>query len=459
MRIPFGVTSAVSESLPLSSQRLSNCYLQQAPLGAKTPVAVPRSAGIRTLAALSDGGTFRGYGIMRKALYVVLNTTLYRIAANGSGTVLGSIPGAGRVSVTTNGSQLTISNGMDAYVWDGTTLAQITDPDFPGSTWLAYLDGYTIFGFPGGDQFGITAINDSTDVDALDFASAESAPDDLVAGIVDHRELFLFGEDSFEVWFNSGDADFPFERTGSGVGEVGIAGQFAVGKKANSVYFLGNDAIAYKLDGYNPVRISTFEIERHFQARAKAGTIAECVVETWTERGHAFIAFKFSDGTFIFDEATQLWHERGSYGLTRWQADFIAPVYGTLFTGANGVIGELSAEVYAEFDQPHIASCTAPAVSDGNAWIELDRLELIFEMGVGLNTGQGSHPQVMLDWSNDGGRNWESERWASLGDIGDHKARAVFTRMGRSRDWVPRWSVSDPVKLWFMEARLNEEGG
>lgn len=459
MRIPFGVTSAVSESLPLSSQRLLNCYLQQAPVGAKTPVAVPRSAGIRTLAQLADGGTFRGYGLMRKVLYVVLSTTLYQVAANGTGTALGAIPGQGRVSITTNGAQLTISNGSAAYVWNGTTLAQITDPDFPGATWLAYLDGYTIFGMPGGDSFGITAINDSTDVDALDFASAESAPDDLVAGIVDHRELFLFGEESFEVWFNSGDADFPFERTGSGVGEVGCAGQFAVGKKANTVYFLGNDAIAYKLDGYNPVRISKHEQEVQFQLRAKAGTLSECVVETWTERGHAFVAFKFSDGTFVFDEATQLWHDRGSTGLSRWQADFIAAAYGTLITGANGVMGELSPEVYAEFGEPHIASCTAPAVADGNQWIEHDRLELIFETGVGLNTGQGSQPKVMLDWSNDGGRNWESERWASLGDIGNHQARAVFPRLGRSKDRVYRWTVSDPVKLWFMEARLNEESG
>lgn len=455
MQIPFGLHSAVSESRPLSAQRQYNSYLEQAPAGAKTPVAVPRSAGIRTLGTIADAGDFRGYGIMKRVLYVVHGTTLYRVAADGSGTALGSIPGSGRVSISTNVTQLTISNGSAAYVWNGVTLAQITDPDFPGSTWLAFLDGYTIFGIPDSGRFGITAINDSTDVDAVDFATAESSPDDLVAGIVDHREFFAFGEETFEVYWNSGNADFPLERTGSGTGEVGCAGRFAVGKKDNTVFFLGNDIIGYRLDGYNPIRISTHAIERAF----RACTTAECVIETWTERGHAFVAYKFPEGTFVYDVATQLWHERGSYELSRWRADFIAPAYGKLITGSQGKIGELSADVYTEFDEPHIASCTAPAVSQGNAWIELDRLELIFETGVGLNTGQGSNPQVMLDWSNDGGRNWESERWASLGDIGNHKARAIFTRMGRSRDWVPRWTVSDPVKLWFLEARLNEEGG
>lgn len=452
MRISFGVGSYRSESLPVSAQRMVNAYLEEAPPQEDSPVAVPRSAGIKSFCDIDTTGEFRGAIRHARELYTVHSGNLYRVSSTGVSTPLGSIPGSERVGMTSNGGQLAISANGSLYVYES-SLAQATDPDFPSISWVDYLDGYTIFGVPDTGQFGITAINDSTDYDALDFATAEAAPDDVVRGIVDHRELFLFGEDTTEVWYNSGNSDFPFERTASGFMEIGIAGRYAVGKKANSLYFLGSDAIAYRIDGYNPARISNHAIEHEFRLRA----INECVVETWTERGHAFVGFRFSDAFFVYDIGTTLWSERESYQKPRWRADFVVQVYRKWYVGGYGRIGELDPDTYDELGDEQISICTSPTVSDSGKLIEHDRLELVFETGVGLNIGQGSSPLVMLEWSDDDGRTFPNSKVTSLGLMGGYKARAVFTRMGRSRNRVYRYSVSDPIKLWFQYATLNED--
>lgn len=451
MRIPFGSGSAQTESLPVSAQRMVNCYLQEAPALGKTPVATPRAAGQKAFATISTSGDFRGAIRHSGVLYAVHGTTLYKITNDGTVTNLGTIPGTDRVGISSNGSQLSISAGGQLYVYE-TSLSAATDPDFPSISWLDFLDGYTIFGFADAGQFGITAINDSTDYNALDFATAEAAPGNTLRGIVDHRELFLFSDEDFEVWYNSGNADFPFDRTSSGYGEIGIAGRHAIGKKANSLYFLGSDGIAYRLEGYTPVRISTHAAEYAFKSLDRQA----CIVETWTERGHAFAGFRFPTATWVFDIGTSLWHERESYARDRWRCDFILPCYQKWLIGSLGKIGELDENTFDELDDPQVVSCTSSAISGDGGWLEHDRVELVFETGVGLISGQGSSPQVILQWSDDGGRTFPNERIGSLGAIGDRKARVIFTRLGRSRDRVYRYIVSDPVKLWFLFATLNE---
>lgn len=451
MRVPFGVGSYESESRPLSSQRIVNGYLEEAPALAKTPVAIPRAAGLKPFSVIDTVGDFRGAIKHAEQFYTVHAGTLYRVDPAGAETSLGSITGTDRCFLSSNGTQLAISASGQLYVYES-TLAAVTDPDFPAVSWNDFLDGYTIFGFEESGQFGITAINDSTDFDALDYATAEAAPSKTIRGIVDHRELFQFSADDFEVWFNSGSSDFPFERTASGYGEVGIAGKYAIGKKANSLYFLGGDGIAYRLEGYNPVRISSNAVEAAFRSYDRT----QCVVETWTERGHAFVGFRFPTAFWVHDIGTTLWHERESYNQARYRADFITQCYQKWYVGGLGRIGELDPNTYAEFDQPQIVSCTSPAISGNGGWLEHDRVELVFETGVGLNLGQGSAPQVILQWSNDGGRTFPNERVGNLGAIGEFKVRVVFTRLGRSRDRVYRYIVSDPVKLWFLYATLNE---
>ncbi|MCV5997943.1 hypothetical protein, partial [Enterococcus faecalis] len=77
--------------------------------------------------------------------------------------------------------------------------------------------------------------------------TAEGQPDPLVAILSDHREIFLFGTETIEVWYNSGASDFPFERNQGAFIEKGCGARYSVAKQNNTVYFIGSDLMVYQM--------------------------------------------------------------------------------------------------------------------------------------------------------------------------------------------------------------------
>lgn len=450
MRIPFGIGSYKSDSLPLSAQRMVNCYAEKPPPNVEAPVAVWRIPGCSLLATATTGG-IRGAHKLGSTWYVISGDTLYSLSAGGTLSSVGTVPGNDRVFMADNGIQMLMVTSNIAYLYTS-SVVQITDPDFPGAIWGDFIDGYFVFVEPDSGRLMCTALYDGSSIDALDFATAESSPDNIIAGIIDYPDIILFGEATSESWFNSGNADFPFERSPQGVIKAGIAGRYACAKEDNTIFFLDQHGMARRLEGYTPVRISTHAIEVEFKKR----DISTCKVITWVEDGHTLIAYKFSDGCFIYDVSTELWHERETYASDTWDAEFIYTAYEkALRFDSDGSIGEMSRTVYAEYGDPIVAICVSPAVTDNNRLLNHSKLELLFETGVGTTLGQGSSPDIMLRWSDDGGRTWGNIVTRTLGRIGEHKILVSFDRLGRAKDRVYEWSVSDPVKLVFMDAFLN----
>ncbi|WP_025899049.1 hypothetical protein [Sneathiella glossodoripedis] len=258
-RIPFATNSYKSRSKPLSSQRLVNLYAEKAPPTAKSDVVLMGTPGQVLFSSLVD---IRGMLMMGSFLYAVSGKTLYKVLQDGTTESLGTITGGDYVFMATNGTQLVIVQNPRGYVYtvaDG--LSQIADPDFPGASSVTYQDGYFIFTRPNTGEFFISALLDGTEYDALEYATAEMAADNSIRVFSDHRELWIFGTDTTEVWFNSGDADFPFERISNVSLEVGCAAALTVAKMDNTVFWLASDLTVRRADGYNPVVISTPPIE------------------------------------------------------------------------------------------------------------------------------------------------------------------------------------------------------
>jgi len=452
MRIPFGTQSYRHRSLPLSAQRMVNCYLEPAPPQAKTFAAVVQSYGLRQIANV--GTDYLRGGIVRNGIpYVVAGEKLYRLAANGTATPLGDIPGIGYVDMAGDEQNIMLVSRGHGWYWNGATVQPINDPDFPGAEWVETLDGYYIIGAMGSGKFYISTNRNPSDWDGLDFASAEKYPDDLVGGIVANGEVFLFGKESFEVWYNSGDADFPLERSSAGFGDVGCLSRFGLAKADNSVFFLGHDGVIYRLNGYQPQRISTDAIEQAIEDMADK----TCYAMSFNEGGHKFVSFTFDTCTWVFDVATNLPHDRISFNLPNWRPLFILRAFdkwivGDFYTNA---IAELDAYEFAEFGDILRSSATSPAVSDDDHRMTHSRVKLVFEQGVGRVSGQGSDPQVMLRFSDDGGRKWSSEKWRSLGKIGQTKRQVTFNRMGQCRDRVYEFAITDPVRRTLILATTD----
>jgi hypothetical protein len=317
---------------------------------------------------------------------------------NATPTLLGTVAGTGPVSIADNGTQLFIAANGPSYIYNEVTnvFAQITDPDFAGAVTVAYLDGYFVFNQPNSQLIWVSQLLDGTSVDPLDFASAEGSPDGVVGIIADHRELWVFGTDSVEVWYNSGATDFPLQRIQGAFNEIGCVSAYTIAKMDNGLFWLGTDArgqgIVYRANGYTGQRISTHAIE---YAIAQYGNISDAIAYTYQQEGHAFYVLTFPSGnaTWVYDVATQAWHERAGFDdgdFMRHRSNCQCNFGGNIIVGdfENGNIYTLDLDVYADNGsiQKWLRSWRAlPSGQNNLKRTAHHSLQLNCESGVGLN--------------------------------------------------------------------------
>jgi len=317
VKTPILGSTYVARSVNAADARMVNLFPEIVPEGGKEPAFLLRAPGLRLLATVGFGPirglwSYGGYG------YAVSGNSLYKIDSNYASTLLGTIAGTGPVSMADNGTQLFVAANGPSYIYNATTNAfqQITDPDFPGAVTVGFLDGYFVFNEPNSQKVWVTSLLDGLSVDPLDFASAEGSPDGLVALIVDHREAWLFGTNSVEVWYDAGNVAFPLQRIQGAFNEIGCVAPYSVAKLDNSIFWLGADArgrgIVYRANGYTGVRVSTHAIEWQIQ---QYGNLSDAIGYTYQQDGHSFyvLIFPTANTTWVYDAATQAWHERAGW--------------------------------------------------------------------------------------------------------------------------------------------------
>ena len=472
MKTPILGQSYVARSVNAADNRMVNLFPEVIPEGGKEPAFLNRAPGLKFLATVGNGPV-RGLWVLKAdptRAFVVSGNQFFEINSSYTATLCGAVSGTGPVSMADNGNQIFIAANPKGYIFNTSTnvFAEITDPDFPGAVTVSYLDGYFIFNPPNSQKFYLTELLDGTAVDPLDFASAEGSSDGLVALIVDHRELWLFGTDSIEVWYDAGLSDFPFVRIQGAFNELGCAAPYSVAKLDNGLFWLGSDArgkgIVYRAEGYSGKRMSTHAVEWQIQ---QYGNISDAIGYTYQQDGHAFyvLIFPSANTTWVFDVATQAWHERAGFvngEFTRHRSNCQMAYNGEVIVGdyQNGNIYSFDLDVFADNGQVQrwLRSWRALPTGQNNLKRTAQHMmQLDCETGVGLNVGQGQDPQVMLRWSDDGGHTYSNEHWTSIGKIGAFQRRAIWRRLGMTlklRDRVYEISGTDPVKIAIMGAEL-----
>jgi hypothetical protein len=460
--IPLPVHSYRLRSTTASTARLVNCYAEQLPPDAKTPILLGRTPGINARLQISGAGPVRAMHAALGALFVVAGSNLYRVASNFAPTLLGSIGTPGNLDMAANTSAVVVVNEPNMFYWDGTTFGQVTDPDFlaiGGANSVEFVDNFLTFTVPDSDEWGCFDLGSATSFDALNFASAEGAPDRLRGHKVDHRQALLLGEETGELWENVGQAGFPFARVPGGFIEIGCFNGRTAVKLDNSIVWVANDYTVRRLEGATPVRISTHAVEQ-FLTRV---TMASGSAFAYTQDGHLFYVLTFPEGTFVYDSTTKEWHERQTYGFANWVASCHAQAFGQEIVGhgQNNEIGALDSTVYTDFGLTNRMEWTyQPVMPESKDPIFHDRLDIVVETGVGLTTGQGSIPEIMLDYSDDGGKTWLFMPNREIGRIGDYLHQVSWTRLGSSRKpRVFRGAVSDPVRVNITDTQWTGRGG
>ena len=465
--VQFGTRTYAHPSLPISAQRAVNMFAEKQPPDAKTPVALLGSPGLVEFANLA-GSRVRGFTVMGGVLYAVGDTTLYSVSSAGVVTALGgAVSGTDPVSMDNNGTQICIVNGTNGYIYSvagGFTL--ISDSDFAAAKTVRFFNQRFVYDETGTGRIRISASLDGTTHEALAFSTAESRPDNMMAVEVLGQILYLFGEKTIELYQDVGAPNFPFERIPGAVIERGLAASQCVAKEDGAIFFLGDDRMFYRISGQQAQRVSDHGAEWAWEGYT---TVSDAFAFGWTFAGHKFVTVTFptENKTWEFDISVGAWHERESHdsngnSLGRWRANCYAECYGKKLVGDafSGKVGYLDEDTYTEFGNQMIGFAAAPPIHGERARIFHRRIELDVESGVGIASGQGSDPQIMLDYSDDGGRTYSSRQmWRSMGRGGQYRKRLRWLRMGQSRSRIYRVSISDPVRRTIIAAHVDAKPG
>jgi hypothetical protein len=403
----------------------------------------------------------RGSHTLNDIPYFVLDDKLVRIEADGTSTALaGTITGSGPVSMAENGTQLCILDpGGDGFIYTTAGgLVEITDSDFRANgnpTAVTYIDGYFLF-TTDTKKIIVCSLNDGTAYSALDFGTAESDPDELVAPVVLFNQLFVGGTTTFEAYSNIGGSGFPFQRSNLFF-QQGISARFSLQSTPDTFTWIGRSKkqrpSVWVVEGNQTRRISTRPIDLLLGDLTTAELSA---ITSWSygEDGHYFVGWNLPDTTIVYDFATQRWHERQSrintgpneYTITASRQRDLILGYGRIYCGdsEDNRVGRLSSEVYDEYGQEMQRQFTTQPFQNNLSPFFVPYLELHLESGVGGTT----QPRVTMEQSKDGGHNYISPRRRTFGKQGEYTRRAIWRRLGRTKMTSSyRFTISDPVKV------------
>lgn len=477
MRFPgFIGPSYTLQSVNVDCQRCVNLFPEMDDLGTgkeKEVASLVPTPGLTLLLTLAASPVRALWRASNNQLFAVGGNKFYRISSAWVATELGTLnTSTGAVSIADNGLHVFIVDGAYGYTWTiaTNTFAVVVDPDFYAADQVTFMDGYFIFNRTGTQQFFLSGLNDIT-FDPLDIGTAEGKPDYLIGLIASHQNLYLFGSQSTEAYYDSGDT-FPFTRIQGAVVAVGCAAAHTIVALQDTVYWLGGDetgvGTVYRLQGFQTQRISTPAIESMIRGLDQT-TLSGARAWTYQQGGHAFYCLNLpgATSTWVFDASTSLWHERtylNLWSLERHRAECHAAFAGKNIVGdyATGAVYSLDSTCYTDNGTSIARVRSSPHASQSLLRIFYSSFQLDMETGVGLSgasTTQGVDPQAMLRWSDDGGHSWSNEHWTSIGKIGKTKTRAIWRRMGSARDRVFEVRITDPVKTVLIGAELGVGSG
>lgn len=468
----------VSQSPAIDGERAVNLYSEIIPPGAhaKSQQVLSGTPGLKLFATLPTGPV-RCLWAGDNRLFAVGGSKLYEVLLDGTTLLRGDVGLATTpAQIISNGNQLFIVSGAQGYLDNGLTVTPVVACVFG-----TYIDGYFVAQQPASSQFNISGLLDGSMWDPLDFAKKQGAPDNLASTIASHEELWLNGQKTTEVWYDSGAANFPFQRIQGAFIELGNWAPFSIVQLDNSLFWLHGDergvGIVYRMQGYTPVRISNHAVESAIQSYAVGGVgapgIGDAVAYAYQENGHSFYVLHFpkADKTWAYDVASGQWGERT---WTEPNTDiphahlgrFHAYAFGQHLVGnyKNGKIYTQSLELFDDDGDlihrlrsaPHLSNEALVTIYD---WFKLD-------MQVGGSFGfippflaAGGIPKVILQWSDDGGLTWGNEVEMSAGALGEYRWRVMASRLGISRDRCFRVKISDPIQVALIEAYLKTRPG
>ena len=475
-------------SIYQDDQECINFYLEIDPnkgQGTRGAVALYPTPGLVQVCQLPLVGEVRAlfplHGTSPYIMIAICVNKVYAINQSYVATEIGTLKTSfGPCQISYN---RTPSDGIIAYIVDGVsryfyvaltnvfTELPATDGPWQGATCVDVIDNYNIYNQPGTNNWAATDLSSPYSTAAY-YGTKDGEPDPIIAIIADHRQVYLFGDQTTEVWVDVGSqitglTTFPFSRISGTMMQHGCAAFNSICRFEEQLMFVSQDArgqgIIGAVQGYTFVRLSNHAVEQSLMNQK----IDDARAYTYRLEGHEMyvVVFPSIDLTWVYDLTTKVWHKWLSWdsqtGFHRHRSNCGAFFGNYYLVGdyQNGKIYQLDNAVYTDNGSVIRRLRRCPHLVADLQRQYFSEMQIQFQPGVGLNSDQGYDPQAMLRWSSDGGSTWSSEHWTSIGKMGKYNNRAIWRRLGWSRDRIFEVVVTDPIKSVIVSANLKGEGG
>lgn len=476
-RVPLLGGSDSRRSIIANAQRRVNYFPELNREDSPTKFTMYQRPGLTPRMQGGPGAVRILYRASSGAGYTVIGTKVYSInSRNNALTQIGTI----------QSSQFPVSmidNGIDILLVDGTpngytihlgtnAFAGFVDSSglFQGADRVDTIDTFIIWNMPGTNRWGSTLSNTLT-IDPTYFAAKSDYPDPLRTLIVNRHEIVFLGDIKSEIWYDAGNAQFPFAELPGAYIEHGIVAKYSLASADISVFWLGQDlqgsGYVFRQRGYDTKRVSNHAVEYAIRKIRKSVGIADAIAYTYQQDGHLFyvLSFPAGDQTWVYDDSIpdpQLaWSQRAwtdqNGVLHRDRTNCAGFINGMNLVGdwENGTIYELDLDSYSDtamsgetspmtcicsFGHIQIAASSPqhlaqPAMTNGRK-IQFNAFYADLEVGEGVAQVGQLPPEIGLRWSTDRGKTFGNTVLQSAGAPGEFRTWPTWRAQGIARDMI-----------------------
>lgn len=468
-RFPLNIAGPTSQhrDSSLSSQFTQNFY-QEVMRGGRSEISIQSFSGQKLFG--SGSGADRGSWEMQGIAYRVAGTILYEVDSAGVHTSRGAISGTQRCTFADDGRNLIICSAGNVWQYTQSTnaLVLVTDVNIVGSTAVTFLNNkfiYTNVNIAGGVDFVVSNVGDGTTASGLNAAAVEDDPGSLIRAYAFEDLIYMFTEKTTPLYWNNGDSQPPLDPvTGRVIEKIGLGALHSVANTDEYIYWLGDDRTIYSAISGNAQPISTIPISHAIEAYA---TVSDAVGYTFRMEGQNFYLLTFpaegktwclneslgADGWFNLSNDTN----RGAYNATSFMRAYDKNL---VADQTNGNLYQLDVNTYTNNGTSiqrirTMSSVHAGLVGEPGQRIQMSKFEIIMKRGVGLITGQGEDPQIIVEYSTDGGLSFEHGESVKVGRLGATDIRVEWFSMMSFYDLIVRLTTSDPVYYSIHSAAID----
>ena len=427
--VPFPLISAPGSGKPqvAAGGRLINTYpAKRCPRPQASPMPI---GGCRAWACSAPvpSGLYRGGTFWSAARFLVCSghhgLFVDFCSAARSVPLTGAVPGTADCffaqNMNTPPDVCIVSPGIGAFVitGGGTAISNYPGSSVGSPNAVTFLLSFFVFTY--GSGLTQTSDPNSTNVNVLNFANAQSKPDVLYRPVaLGNGQLLLCGANyDGSVGRQSGQLRLAIQFSYVSTIPRGIPGPYSIAGDEDGwgkgIFFVGDDGKVSTLTTYTPTPISTPDIEDLIDKEPVKSAVT---VSVYVSRGHGFVVVQGPNWCWEYDTTLQSWHERQSYLVNNWRAHRPIYAFSQWLCGDNEspTLCTLSSLIRNELGNPLAMRLETGPFGAFPQKMRINGIELYMTKGVSIATGHDpdeTNAQVGISISRDGGNTWSNLGW------------------------------------------------